>query len=157
LIVRNILETARDAVLQIRRFKDEMAVMESDIGVHGHGYDYHQKTGILDPMRKVDAILDARSSVSINEPELQLAIDEAREIVAGISHIADPVTVESVEMYYLCASSWLAVGDMVAEKTGMMRDMDRKERAEKVECALENQIRQWEAIGVARLRDYARS
>lgn len=87
-----ILHASRDAALRVRSIEDEVVELRDRIGVQGHTYGIHSKNGILDPMRKVDDMIDQSADLRKERAEChaqmlcgQLMIDGARECLSETS------------------------------------------------------------------------
>lgn len=133
------------------------------IGVQGHNsFEVHAKSGILDPMRHVVELMDWQDEL-VNEPDLQAPISEAYELVAGIEHVTDGVTVEVVTRYYLQGESWREIIDgyeyggvkvtPIAERMSILEGMSRAKQFSALQKAMDSSIDQWERIGIAHLKE----
>ena len=100
-----LFESARNSALEIRRIEERTQDMLDRIGVQGHGYDVINITGTLDPMRKVDDLLDWEARAKEEIAECQKEIVSAYEIVAGIEKSGFEVSAQIISSYYLEARS----------------------------------------------------
>lgn len=153
--VREVLDAAREAALAIRRNKELAELRRLSIGVQGHSYDVHSKTGILDPSRKIDDILDWE--MEQNEEVPREPIEEAYEIVSGARRISDPLTIEVVTRYYLKAESYVElVRNLVANyDIRALKGLTRKEQIAILEKTVDSAVEEWERVGIAHLKDMA--
>lgn len=154
--VRDVLEAARDAALSIRREEEVAELRRRSIGVQGHGYEVHSKSGILDPTRKIDSVLDWEMERA-SSPDITRPIEEACEVVRGAEKITDPLTIEVVTRYYLQAESYVELARDLADRRGveMLRGLSRRAQVSALKGALEDVIASWERIGIAHLKDMA--
>lgn len=161
--VKEVLEAAREAAIEIRRIEEEAEIRRQRIGVQGHGYDVHSKSGILDPMRKVDDLLEWQESQYDNSDILP-PIDEGYELVAGIERISDPFTVEVVTRYYLQGESWreivegLPVGmTPISERSnGLLSGLSHSDQIKVLVKSVDESIKEWERIGIPHLKEMGR-
>lgn len=154
--VREVLEAAREAALSIRRGEEVAELRRRSIGVQGHGYDVHSKSGILDPTRKIDSVLDWEMEQAAS-PELNIPIEEAYEVVRGAEKITDPLTIEVVTRYYLQAESYVELARDLADRRGVegLKGLGRRRQVDVLRAAIDNVVRSWERIGIAHLKDMA--
>jgi len=157
LTVREILDAARDAALQIRRIEEELELKQQAIGPQGYSVGPHSKNGILDPMRKVDEMLDAQHELA-DVAELQEPLDEAWDVVRGIEKIADSLTVELVIRYYLHAESWSVIARDLSDNRHVesLVGITRSEQIVLLSKTMDVAISQWEQTGIAHLREMGR-
>lgn len=159
LTVREVLEAARDAALEIRLIEEQAEIRRAAIGVQGHSYEVHAKSGILDPMRKVDELLEWQEQ-EIDACNLRQPIDEAWDIVRGIARIADDLMVEVVTRYYLQGASWREIladsTDRIAEVIDAFDKLSERNKILSIEGAVNDSIDQWEPIGIAHLKEMGR-
>lgn len=164
--VREVLESAREAAIQIRKIEEQAEIKQQSIGVQGHNsFEVHAKSGVLDPMRHVIELMDWQSE-TIGISDLQPCIDEAFVIVSGISHITDDFTIEVVTRYYLQGESWKEIiggyerngvrMPPLSERTDLLNGLKRHEQVGVLKAAMENSIEQWEKIGIAHLKEMGR-
>ncbi len=154
LTVREVLVAAREAALEIRKIEEQAEIRREMIGPQGHGYESHSKTGIRDPMRHVDDLIVWEQS-QINTAELQDPIIEASEIVDGIDKIADPNATEVVSRYYLEAESWYEIARTMEKRTQYLSGLKRDEQVKCLVKIVEMAMKEWESIGIARLKELA--
>ena len=157
LTVREVLEAARDAALQIRRIEEEFELKRQAIGPQGYSVGPHSKNGVLDPMRKVDEMLDAQDEL-VDIAELQDPLDEAWDVVSGMSHIVDDLTVELATRYYLQAESWTSIARDLADerKLKVLVGMPRGEQAALLSKTMDAAIDGIEYLGIAHLKEMGR-
>lgn len=153
--VREVLDAAREAALEIRRMEEQVEIRRQAIGVQGHNsFEVHPKSGILDPMRHVIEYLDwsedAIDTEGLNEP-----IDDAYEIMRGVERVADPLSVELATRYYLQAESWPSLardlGDVRHIDT--LSDLSRSDQISILVKAMEEAVAEWDRIGIAHLKE----
>ena len=160
LSVRDVLEQAREAALEIRRAEEELQVQMESIGPQGYSMGVHAKHGILDPMRKVDAMIDY-AETSIDYELLNQTVDEGVAVVAGIAKVSDPLTVEVVTRYYLQAESWsdIVKGNPangtkpLAERHESLSGMSNTRLTKLLKLSVNEMIDRWESIGIAHLKE----
>lgn len=152
--VREVLDAAREAALEIRRIEEEAELRRESVGPQGHGYEAHPKTGILDPMRHVDDLIEWELA-QVNVAELQEPIAEAAEIVAGIDKIGDHNVTETVTRYYLQGESWHEVV-VAMEDRANLSGLPRKTQIKCLKEALKPSMELWESIGIAKLKEMGR-
>ena len=165
LTVREVLEAARDAAIAIRRIEEEAEVRREAIGVQGHTYGIHSKNGILDPMRKVDELLDYQRE-QVDALDLRQPIDDAWEIVAGMEKVSDGLSVELVTRYYLQGESWREIVDgyrrgsvtmpPICERVAELEGIPRQKQFRWLAQAMDVKIGELEDIGIAHLREMGR-
>lgn len=153
--VRDVLEAAFEAAVEIRRIEEQIEARRSAIGVQGHSYGVHAKTGILDPSRKVDDLMDWEMEL-VNVDELQKPIEEAYRIVAGVATFADDSTVEVVTRRFLQGESWVEIARDIERRTESFKRLKRGEQVRCLKEAMDHSILDWEKIGIARLKEMGR-
>lgn len=153
--VRDVLELAREAAIEIRRYEDELQLKLEAIGPQGYSMGPHSKNGILDPMRKVDDLIDAQASVP-DRSELQRSIDEGYEIMAGIERVSDPVSVEVATRYYLQGESWRDVARSLEGRSEALSGRSRNEQVTLLQRAMDSMLSFWDEIGIAHLKEMGR-
>lgn len=165
--VREVLEAAREAAVELRTIEEQAEMRLQAIGVQGHNsFEVHAKVGILDPMRHVIDLLDWRADL-VNVEGLREPISDAYDILRGISHISDDLTVEVVSRYYLQGESWREIVDgcdhsghrmpPIAERTDSLSGVPRSKQIEWLSKAMETAIDEWEHIGIAHLKEMGQS
>lgn len=161
--VREVLQAARDAAVEMRRIDEQAEIRRQLIGVQGHNsFDVHGKSGILDPMRHVIELMDWQEEV-VSKDDLQVPIDEAYQIVKGISHISDGLTLEVVTRYYLQGESWGEIingyerdGEKmppISERTDVLAGVSKAKQHKWLSKAMSMAIDEWERIGIAHLKE----
>lgn len=156
--VREVLDAAREAALEIRRLEEQIEIRRQAIGVQGHNsFEVHPKTGILDPMRHVVEYLDWSENIAdtdgLNEP-----IYDAYEIMHGIERVSDSLSVELATRYYLQAESWPSIARDLGEVRHIeaLADLDRSEQIRILIKAMEEAVAEWDRIGIAHLKEMGR-
>lgn len=159
--VREVLDAARDAALEIRRIEEEAEIRRQSIGVQGHSsFEFHSKTGILDPSRKIDELLDWQSEM-VSESVFLKPIDEGWEIVRGMQKITDDFTVEIITRYFLQAESWheIIVGNSatgvasMSERRESWRELSYSDQLKLLTESVDSTIESLEEIGIAHLKE----
>ena len=159
--IKEVLDSAREAALEIRRMEEESELRRQQIGVQGHSYGAHSKNGIRDPMRKVIELIDWEKE-RIASLRLNDAIEEGYEIVAGLEKVTDPATVEVLTRYYLQGESWM---DIVSGKNGVGPISERIDllvghkydtQVKILSSSIDGTIQSWESIGIAHLKEMGR-
>lgn len=162
LTVLEVFEAARDAARRMRAIEEESTIRRERVGVQGHGYEVHAKSGILDPMRKVDDLLDWQDDQE-NTLGLEALIDEAWDVIGGIATLGDDFAVELVTRHYLYCESWAHMvrgGDgarPMDERVEMLKGIPRDRQAKYLRKAFREVLPEWERIGIAKLKQMGRS
>ena len=157
--VLEVLEAAREAAVEIRRFEEQAEIRRQLIGVQGHNsFEVHAKTGILDPMRHVIELMDWQQESETDVLDLRDPIDEAYELVAGAETVTDSLSIEVITRYYLQAESWNSIARDLGDRRRVdpLVGMDRKSQVSLLERALAAVVRDLETIGIARLKEMGR-
>lgn len=160
--VREVLEAARDAAIEIRRIEDEAEIRRESVGVQGHTYGFHPKNGILDPSRKIVDLIDWQES-QIADAELERPITEAGDVIAGLRKMADPMTIEVITRYYLEGETFKDIIDgdgrkpALTDRTDVLDGIDRTAQFRYVQETVRSLIGMSESIGIARLKELGRS
>ena len=163
LTVREVLQAARDAAVEIRRLEEQVEIRRQLIGVQGHNsFEVHGKTGVLDPMRHVVELMDWQDEL-VEKEDLTAPIEDAFLIVKGISHISDSLTLEVVTRYYLQGESWREIVDgylrngermpPIEERADVLKGVPRAKQFEWLSKAMAMAIENWERIGIAHLKE----
>lgn len=161
--VREVLEAAREAAVELRTIEEQAEIRLQSIGVQGHNnFEIHAKVGILDPMRHVVELIDWQADLT-DVDRLRDPIADAYGIVSGISHISDGVTVELVTRYYLQGESWREIVDgyvrggermtPISEREHALKGLSRAKQIERLSKAMDVAIDGWERIGIAHLKE----
>lgn len=161
--VSEVLEAAREAALEIRRIEEQAEIRIQAIGPQGYSLGVHAKTGILDPMRKVDELMDWQESEK-DKFYLLPTLDEAWDVIAGAAKITDDIDIEIVTRYYLQAESIVeivrgsrdGVVPPIAKKVAEMAEMSVREQVDVIEAAIREDVASWESIGIAHLKEMGR-
>lgn len=140
--------------MEIRRIEEEAEVRRLSIGVQGHSYDVHPKSGILDPSRKIDDLIEWELE-QVNVDELMDPITDAYEIVAGAERVSDSLSVEVVVRYYLQAEPWTMIARDLADHRHIkgLQGVNRGKQILRLMAAVDALIDQWELIGIAHLKE----
>lgn len=161
--VREVLEAAREAAIEIRRIEEEAVIRRELIGVQGYSIGIHPKTGIFDSTAKIDAFVDWQAE-RISSAELRRPIDEAYEVIAGMERvICDPVTIEVMTRYYCQGETYKAIidgeGDMPAltDRTDVLDGLTRTDQFRCLQKAVSAVVAECETVGIARLKEIGRS
>ena len=141
---RELFESALDAARQIARLEERLQIMRERIGVQGHGYEAHGKSGTLDPMRKVDDLVDWQAECELGLAECRKSLDEAYEVVAGIEAGGGHEMAEVLTRRYLMAEDVAHI----AKSLGRSREW--------VVAAAESALALVDKGGIARLKDEGR-
>lgn len=158
LTVKEVFDAAREAALEIRRIEEQTQVKRELLGAQGHSYDFHSKNGILDPTRKIDDLIMWEAQ-QINADELRQPIDDACDIVDGISKVADDLCVELVTRYYLQAESWVEIARDLGDSRhiGALDGLVRGEQVSLLKKTMSAAMSEWDAIGLARLKELGKA
>lgn len=164
LTVAEVLEAAREAALEIRRIEEQAEIRLQSIGPQGYSLGVHSKNGILDPMRKVDELMDWQESER-DKFHLLPPIDEARDVLSGAAKIADAIDVEIVARYYLQAETVVEIvkgsrdGSVppIAKRIDGMAGMSVKDQIKVLEATIRKDVASWESVGIAHLKEMGRS
>ncbi len=79
-----VLRRSREAVFRMRAIDAEKVELRDRIGVQGHTYGRHAKNSILDPMRKVDDLVDITADLDMERMECQRDVSAAWSLMAGV-------------------------------------------------------------------------
>lgn len=153
--VREVLEAARESVIQIRKLEELIVIRRELLGPQGHTYDFHSKNGVRDPMRAVDEFMVWESELT-DVSELRNPIREAVEVVDGIESIGDMTAVDVVSHYYINGESWNEVAKSVGKSIDSIANLDKAARIECLQQALKVKFIEWDNIGIAQLRELGR-
>lgn len=137
--------SARDAALQIKSLEERAQIMRERVGVQGHGYDAHGKSGVLDPMRKVDDLVDWEATFDEQVAECNKVIAEGWEIVGGIDALGGHEMAQVLGRHYLMAED---VAEIAKQRHCTM---------EIVVAAISAGLDMVDKIGIARLKDEGRA
>ena len=161
--VREMLEAAREAAIEVRRIEEEAVIRREAIGVQGYSIGVHPKTGIFDSTARIDAFVDWQAE-RVSSAELRRPIAEAHELMAGISRvICDPVTIEVMTRYYCEGETYRSIIDgdgrvpALTDRTDVLDGLTRTEQFSCLQRAVSAVVSQCEAVGIARLKEIGRS
>jgi len=156
LTVREVLEAARESAVQIRRIEQELEIKRQAIGPQGYSIGVHTKGSILDPMRKVDEMIDAQDE-AIEIAQLRDSLDEAWDVVRGMAKIVDDLTVELVTRYFLQADSWASIAaDLESRHIEPLEGLNRGEQVDILSKTMDAAIARIERVGIAHLKEMGR-
>lgn len=148
-----MLSQARDAALEIRRIEMETDERIGSIGVGARSYEAHGAMGsVLDPMRKVDELIDWQSG-QIDSAGLVGQIEDASEIVSGIEASGDELAAEIALRYFVNAEPMEEIAADLKASAKSTAEMDDATAARTMMLALEKSLRCWDGVGIARLRE----
>ena len=160
--VREVFEAAREAAIEMRTISEQAESRREAIGVQGHDMGTHSKSGILDPMRKVlELIMWEEQQVSSSG--LEQLVDDANELVVGMSTFEPPVCVEIISKYYLMGESWgsivrgnrrMGLGP-ISERLPVLAGKDVETQIAIVERLADAAIADCEQMGIPHLRRLA--
>ena len=154
--IREMLSQARDAALEIRRIEMEADERIGSIGVGARSFEAHGALGsVLDPMRKVDELLDWQAG-QIDSAGLVGQIEDAAEIVSGIRASGDEMAAEIALRYFVRAEPMTEIAADLKGRSDATAEMDDAEAADLMLMALEKWLCCWDGVGVARLREIGR-
>lgn len=164
--VREVLQAAREAAVEIRTMEEQAQIRREAIGVQGHGYGFHSKAGILDPTRKIDELI-LWEEERVGADYLREPIDEAWDVISGATHIADDVTIQVVTRYFLQAESWSEIvsgwtrnGQVMPPISESIETLGGNTHADQVKilsASILANIGEWESIGIAKLKEMGRA
>lgn len=155
LTVREVFQAAREAAIEIRKVEEQAQVKRDAIGVQGHGYETHSKSGILDPSRKILELIEWEET-QVNSDDLREPIDDAYELLKGIQTIADDLSVEITSRYYLQAESWQEIARSLEPRVESLAGLNRSRQVSLLSKTMDAAMDQWERIGIAHLREMGR-
>lgn len=148
-----MLSQARDAALEIRRIEMEADERIGSMGVGARSYEAHGALGsVLDPMRKVDELIDWQSG-QIDSAGLVGQVEDAAEIVSGIRASGDEMAAEVATRYFVNAEPMEEIAADLKGSAKSTAKMDDATAARVMMLALEKSLRCWDGVGLARLRE----
>ena len=148
-----MLSQARDAALEIRRIEMETDERIGSIGVGARTYEAHGAMGsVLDPMRKVDELIDWQSG-QMDSAGLVGQIEDATEIVSGIRASGDEMAAEIATRYFVNAEPMEESASDLKGSAKSTAEMDDAAAAALMLKALEKLLCYWDGVGIARLRE----
>lgn len=155
LTVREVFQAAREAAIEIRMIEEQAQAKRDAIGVQGHGYETHSKSGILDPSRKILELIEWEES-QVNSDELREPINDAYELLRGIDRIADKLCVEITTRYYLRAESWQEIARSLEARVESLAGLSRMRQVSLLSKTMDAAMDQWELVGIAHLKEMGR-
>lgn len=99
---RELFEQSREAAIALAEHELRMSLMRERIGLHGRGMEVNV-TSILDPMRKVDDLIDWEMAEMTGMASWQDAVDEARLVIDGMRAMGDVDMSRTLELIYVDA------------------------------------------------------
>ena len=139
-----IFEAARQAGLELLRIEQRTQEMIDRIGVQGQSYERVSISGVLDPMRKVDDLLDWEIRSKEEHAECSKDIAMAQELLAGIRVLGYEGHAKIIEEHFLNLHDWGAV----ANRYGLTAELCRA-------CA-NKMFLMCDSIGIARMKEMGR-
>lgn len=120
-----VLERAREAVIRVNEIADDLRSLDERIGVQGHSYGYHSKSGIRDPMDKVDDKLDGTMELERERGECMNDISEGWAVVDGFRALDNDNKAFVTDGEYLLTSYYMRAKDMdeVVRGSGRSKDL----------------------------------
>lgn len=149
---RDVFEAARECAIDIREHNRMLEQRRSCIGVQGHSYEVHSKSDILDPMRKVDDLIEWERANDVTDLEEQ--IEEARTMARGIP---DPLMAEVTERFYCDGESMDAIAIDVGARVGALVALPHYRRVAALEQALRISVAELDHVGIAKLKQMGQS
>ena len=153
--VREILETAREAALERRRIDEQSEIRRLSIGVQGHSMGFHSKSGLLDPTRKIDALIEWQEEQA-SGVDMGWAIDDGKELLRCIAKKADALSVEMARRYYIDAESWSEVAQAMEESIPIIKGKRRRDQVTLLSLSMDATIDEWEGFGTANIKELGR-
>lgn len=112
-----VLQRSREAAIRVRGIDEELVALEERIGPQGHGYEYHEKSGIRDPMDKLLDKLDESLGLESERAECMKDVMAAERLIDGIGAMDDTGKPMTDAEYLLRA--WFVEGkDLAAVSKG---------------------------------------
>lgn len=155
--VLDVLRQGRDSVIELRKIERFRRILTESMGVRSHNPEYHVKPatgGLFDPMRNVDALLDYDSLHDVHV--LQSNVRAAETIVVGAAKASDPVGLSVVRSYYVDGLSLSEIAKGLADDVPSLKELSHDKRNDAVKVAIDETVGQWESLGVARLKEWAK-
>lgn len=138
--VHDVLESAMEAERQRQAVTARVQMRRDLLGMHGGGGEVIAKGTILDPMRQVDECLDAEASDSMLLEQLEAELDDAWQMIGGMSVMGADDGAQVLCRRYLWLESWREIA------TGIGHTEDECQK-------LAEMTLKWaDEIGAARLR-----
>ena len=161
--VLEVLTAAREAAIEIRRIEEQAEIRRQAIGPQGYSLGIHSKNGILDPMRKVDELMEWMEKES-GRSELQEPIDEAWDVVCGGKSLSSDIDVEIITRYYLQGESLSEIvrgsadGSVrpISDRIESMRGLEPDTQAKVLSKTMKSVVSLWESVGIAHLKEMGR-
>lgn len=142
---REVFIAAREAAIRLRELDVRSDEMRMRIGLQGHGYGESTHGSMLDPMRKVDDLLDweADESRAIRQSSSQ-AIGEAEQLLRGMEALGASEAAETLRLRFVKARSASQVAAMLGQPEALVVRM----------C--DEAIDWCESVGIAKLKEAGR-
>lgn len=141
--VTDLLKSAMDAAREREAVIPRMESRRELLGLHGRSGDPIASGTALDPMRQVDEFIDDNAADSMLLEQLEAELDEAWQVVGGMSELGCDEGAEVCCRYFLWLEGW---GEIA-------RGMGHDEPA--CRALMEMTLAWADGIGVARLRQAA--
>lgn len=119
---REVFELALDAKLVIDAHEVRLQLMRERIGVQGRALESTFSQG-LDPMRKVDDLIDWEISEETALASSYAAIAEAEEILAGIVAMGGTDVERTLRLVYMDGLSYLEAGKLLGQEATVVKLM----------------------------------
>ena len=153
--VRDTLISAREASQELSRLRQQHQFLQDAIGVQGHSYGVHSKSGILDPMRRVVDLIEWEEDNSDLE-ELQDVIEEGKLLIDGAAILTDAFTLDVLQRYYLRGQGLPRIARELAPGVPGLDRLPEATQVAVLEDALANVVADLDRTGEARLKALAR-
>jgi len=105
-MVKEILESASEAERQRRTVVERMESRRAMLDLHSGGGTSISKGTILDPMRRVDDLIDSNAADSMLLEQLESELDEAWQMVGGMSELGADDGAQVCCRRYLWLEGW---------------------------------------------------
>lgn len=110
---RDVFDGAREARMRIDALEERSMVMHERIGIQGRGMGSFA-SGVLDPMRKVDDLLDWEiEEYDAVMSSCRSALDEADALLRGLRAMGYDDAATALRLYYVDAMGLMDVCDRV--------------------------------------------
>lgn len=119
---REVFELALDAKLVIDAHEVRLQLMRERIGVQGRALESTFSQG-LDPMRKVDDLIDWEISEETALASSYAAIAEAEEILTGIVAMGGTDVERTLRLVYMDGLSYLEAGKLLGQEATVVKLM----------------------------------
>lgn len=138
--VTHLLEGAMDAARERDAVIERMESRRELLGLHGRSGEPIASGTVLDPMRQVDEFIDDNASDSMLLEQLESELDEAWQVIGGMSELGCDDGAQVCCRRFLWLESWREISSEIGHDEPACR-------------ALMDEALEWaDGIGVARLR-----